>query len=74
MVLATDGQSSYVGFIYADLQWEAQNVNIGFRFDGNSTTPNVLNDTGTLTSRSNIFQDGFYLFQVNDVLIEPPGT
>ena len=73
MVLASDGQHSYVSFIYGVLLWGAENASIRFQFDGNSLTPGILSDIGTVASRSNIGVNGTYLFQINDGLVEPPG-
>ena len=70
MVLATDGQTSFVSFEYADIQWGA-GAQIGFNAgDGvrSFMVPEALtNATLEMESRSNVNISGVFLYRVDNL-------
>ena len=69
-VLATDGSSTYVLFLYEDIQWGDTSTSIGFNAGDNLRFFNL--DTSTITngilnieSSSNVGVPGRYIFRVD---------
>ena len=79
MVIATDGFSTYVLFLYSDIQWgtsdltevgfNAGDMLRGFNLPAASTTAGVLN----LENSSNVGVPGMYIFRVDQESIIQPG-
>ena len=69
VVLMTDGETSYVCFLYEDIQW-GEGASIGFNAgDGTNrsfTVPGALtNETLELANRSNIGRPGVFIYRVD---------
>ena len=69
-VLTTDGNSSYVYFLYRDIQWGDAGTSIGFNARNGAGGFNLPESTSTedvlnLESLSNIGVPGAFLFRVD---------
>ena len=73
-MLVTDGQSSFVLFLYGEIQWGE--ANIGFNAgDGTRffTLPGVLTTaTREVETQSNVGVPGIYIFQVDGPSVLSP--
>ena len=65
-VLATNGNQSFVGFIYNDIQW-GENVEIGFNAgDGRGYySPLTLVDAQGQGQESNVMFPGVYVYRID---------
>ena len=74
-VLATDGDLSYVFFIYCDIKWGA--AEIGFNAGDGVTSfridASLMPATRDIEIGSNVGIPGVYIYQVEDEIIEPSG-
>ena len=71
-VIATDGNRTYVGFIYEDIQWGSSYVTIGFNAGDQSrsyTLPESFSDQAVLNlvNTSNVGRQGTYIFRVDQL-------
>ena len=69
VVLMTDGETSYVCFLYEDIQW-GEGAGIGFNTgDGTNrsfTVPGALtNETLNMENQSNVGRPGVFIYQVD---------
>ena len=75
VVIAADGQKTFVIFIYSDIQWGAS-ANIGFNAgDGTRSfmVPGALtNQTLTIEDGSNVDVTGLYIYRVNSCSVLGP--
>ena len=71
VVLMTDGETSYVCFLYEDIQW-GEGAGIGFNAgDGNRsfTVPGALtSETLDMENQSNVGRPGVFVYQVDGML------
>ena len=75
-VLATDGDATYVMFLYRDIQWSSGATSVGFNAGDGIRGFNLLESSITegsildLTRKSNVGPDypGVYIFRVDQVL------
>ena len=77
VVIAADGQGTFVFFIYGDIQWGA-GANIGFNAgDGTRSfmVPGALtNQTLTIEDGSNVDVTGLYIYRVNSCSVLGPNN
>ena len=70
VVLMTDGETSYVSFLYEDIQW-GEGAGIGFNVgDGNRsfTVPGALtNKTLDMENQSNVGRPGVFIYRVDGI-------
>ncbi len=77
-VLATDGNQTFVAFLYEDIQWGSSDTTIGFNAGDqvrSFTLPEsgAVDDVLNLESTSNVGIPGTYIFRVDgDEIVLPP--
>jgi len=74
--MATDGQASFVFFIYSDIQWGIANIGFsagdGVRF---FMVPGALtSQTRNIENGSNVNVSGLYIYRVDQNTVFEPGT
>ena len=77
-VLTTDGNATYVMFLYRDIQWGSSTTTVGFNFGDGIHGYNLITPEGTLNldTTSNLSPDipGAYYFRVDQSTVMEPGT
>jgi len=72
--MATDGQASFVFFIYSDIQWGIANIGFnagdGVRF---FMVPRALISTENIEMGSNVNIPGLYIYRVDRNTVFEPG-
>jgi len=72
--MATDGQASFVFFIYSDIQWGTANIGFnagdGVRF---FMVPRALISTENIEMGSNVNIPGLYIYRVDRNTVFEPG-
>ena len=72
--MATDGQASFVFFIYSDIQWGIANIGFnagdGVRF---FMVPRALISTENIEMGSNVNIPGLYIYRVDQNTVFEPG-
>ena len=74
VVLATDGNETYVLFLYRDIQWTDLGAVAGL--NGPSGALNLVTEAGplALVNSTNIGVPGAFYFRVDGLIREPPGS
>ena len=74
-MLATNGEETYVLFLYRDMQWGDEDSIAGFNAGDGSRAFTLPGNVLTLESRSNVGPDfpGVWMFRVDQQLVMQPG-
>ena len=68
-VIASDGEMTFVLFLYEDIQWSNNNTRIGFDSGtgiGYNLPQEILNNLLNLGNLSNIERPGIFVFRVDE--------
>ena len=73
LALTTDGNATFVLFLYGDIQWTSGFTNIGFNSRSSDSFYNLPDSAIDLETLSNIGSPGVFVFRVDQETIQLPG-